>query len=790
MTNMVCSSRGKSFLIGALGLMLWAMGAHLAAAQAGRWTAHTSTREVVALSVSDDEVWVATTGGVFSFNPTTEEIRRFTVAEGLYDVQTRAIAYDARRGLVWIGYFNGVIDQLDVETGVVKTFFDVQRNDRFPSSEISRLIVRGDSLLVATSFGLVIFDPVRQEVRDTYSQLGTLAPATAVRDVAVAPIPDGSLGFWLATADGVAYAPLSTINLQDPSAWTVEQNVLPVPETHSIAMFQGQIYVGTAQGLVRRESDGSYTRFTFSTRPIFDLAPLSDRLMVIDEFKLYAAFASGGWLVQAEGFLRLAAVVEGPDQNVWLGDGQAGLNQFAEPSGSDRPVLLRGEIFPDGPFDGLFGDLTVDPDGNLWAAAVRGVPRGGFYQLDPGGQWTNYTGRFFEALDGLGSFLLVHTDAQGNLWSASVGNGLAQVTPEGALVIYNQENSSLRPAAGTSRFVIVGGAASDKDGTLWVTNTIAAQPLHVRTTDGQWTPLPAPQCTGLAPTTALGPIFIDSFGQKWIVVLDLGNLRLSRGLIVLDTGASPTDPSDDVCRFIGERGSLGRGLPSTMITSLTEDREGRVWIGTDNGPAFVFSSTVAAQDPTAEPNWPLWADRSDGVFVLSNLHINDIAVDPSNRLWIATNEGVYLLQERDGFERVEFFTAENSPLFSDVVVTLAVDGLTGVVYFGTDQGLISFRGDAINPASTKRDLFVYPNPVRIIDGVAPEIFIEGLVEATEVKVITVHGEVVAEFSARGGRVRWDGRDRNQRLVPSGIYLVVAVGQNGEGMAFGKVAVIR
>ena len=167
-----------------------------------------------------------------------------------------------------------------------------------------------------------------------------------------------------------------------------------------------------------------------------------------------------------------------------------------------------------------------------------------------------------------------------------------------------------------------------------------------------------------------------------------------------------------------------------------------------------------------------------------------IAIDPSNRLWIATNEGVYLLQERNGFERVEFFTAENSPLFSDVIVTVAVDGRTGVVYFGTDQGLISFRGDAINPVSTKRDLFVYPNPVRITDGATPEIFIEGLVEATEVKVVTVHGEVVAEFSARGGRVQWDGRDRNQRLVPSGIYLVVAVGQNGEGTAFGKVAVIR
>ena len=52
------------------------------------------------------------------------------------------------------------------------------------------------------------------------------------------------------------------------------------------------------------------------------------------------------------------------------------------------------------------------------------------------------------------------------------------------------------------------------------------------------------------------------------------------------------------------------------------------------------------------------------------------------------------------------------------------------------------------------------------------------------------GEVVAEFSARGGRAQWDGRDRSQQFVPSGLYLVVAVGENGEGTAFGKVAVVR
>ncbi len=788
MTNTVCRTLFR--VIACFSLVLGVVGTSVSVAQVDQWTAHTSTRKVVALATSDQAIWAASSGGVFSFDITTNELQRYTVAEGLHDVQTSAIVYDTQRSVVWVGYFNGVLDRLDTVTGEVKTFFDIQRNDRFPSPEINRLKIQGDSLLVATSFGLVIFDTEAQEVRDTYNQLGTLTPATAVRDVIVAPLPDGQLGFWLATAEGVAYAALSTINLQDPSAWTVEQDALPADETFSISMFQGQVYVGTEAGLAQRQSDGSYTVFGFTDRPILGLAPISDRLMAIDEFKLYAAFSFGGSLTQAEGFFGLGAVVEGPDGTIWLGSAEEGLNRYAQPVGNERPELLQGNIFPDGPFDGLFGDMIIDAEGNLWTAAVQTTTGAGFYQLDTGGVWTNYTGRFVPELAGRGNYLRIHADAQGNVWAASNGSGLAQVSADGVVNVYDQTNSTLLPASGTSSFVIIGGAASEPDGTLWVTNTTASQPLHVRSPDGQWTALSAPSCQGLAPTTALGPIFIDSFGQKWILVLELGNLRVTRGLLLLDTGTSDTDASDDECRFFGERGSLGRGLPSTMITSITEDRIGRVWIGTDNGPAFFLSSSVAARDATTEANWPLWADRTLGTFVLSSLLINDIAVDPSNRLWLATNEGAYLIEEADGYERVDLFTADNSPLFSDIVNAVAVEGQSGEVYFSTDKGLVSFRGDAINPVAEKRDLFVYPNPVRLSEGATPEIFIEGLVEETEIKVVALHGEVVAQFTARGGRARWDGRDQTQQLVPSGVYLVVAVGENGEGTAFGKVAVVR
>ena len=105
---------------------------------------------------------------------------------------------------------------------------------------------------------------------------------------------------------------------------------------------------------------------------------------------------------------------------------------------------------------------------------------------------------------------------------------------------------------------------------------------------------------------------------------------------------------------------------------------------------------------------------------------------------------------------------------------------------------MSARIDAVTAETTVRDLFVYPNPV-VISGTGngpTQVTIEGLVDETSMSVVSALGNVVASLRTRGGRAVWDLRDVGGQLVPSGVYLVIAVGSNGEGTAFGKVAVIR
>jgi flagellar hook assembly protein FlgD len=69
--------------------------------------------------------------------------------------------------------------------------------------------------------------------------------------------------------------------------------------------------------------------------------------------------------------------------------------------------------------------------------------------------------------------------------------------------------------------------------------------------------------------------------------------------------------------------------------------------------------------------------------------------------------------------------------------------------------------------------------------------IDGLVENTILKILTVDGTLVREVESPGGRVAfWDGKDEEGADVASGVYLIIAFSADGSKLTKGKVAVIR
>ncbi|MEM6645514.1 MAG: two-component regulator propeller domain-containing protein [Bacteroidota bacterium] len=760
-------------------------------AQTAAWQAHPSLRQATGIDSSPTDLWVATTGGVYRYTPSSGEVRRFSPADGLNAPDTSTVAYDAVRDAAWVGFRNGVLNRIDAQTDAITSFLDIARAEQFAQRGINRIIVQGDSLLVATGFGVVVFDAVRGEVRDAYTRFATFDRGIATFDALVAPLPDGRAGLWVGTAQGIAYAPLNSINLQDPSVWTTESVADEPMSVFALASFNGALYVGTSQDLRRRDASGVYTRLNLTGRAVRAFHTTPEAVYATERFRFLSVDAAGRGTGHTEDtFQDPQDVTTGPDGSVWVADLNQGLVRIQPPT--QTALTVENTFTPAGPYHRDFSDLTLDAEGNLWSSAS--VRDGGIYRRTPDDEWTSINRVTAPSLGDDNNYTKIFAAPDGTIWAASEGDGVLRYTPDGTLTTFNAANSSLLNAAGTNDFIIGGGAAQDRDGTVWVTTRASQRGLHVYQPDETWTSLFPYVGDGLGTTaSAYGDIYIDSFDQKWIIVRNENNFRLTKGLLVVDTGSTPTDQSDDAFQFFGTEGGAGSGLPSIGINAITEDNDGFIWMATDNGIAFIINNGIVARDPSALPIWPARANRQEGEdpYLLRGLQVNDIAIDPANRIWAATNEGAFLVRSVEGGYVIdEQFTASNSPLLSNIVLNVAVSPTSGRVFFSTDRGLISYQGDAVQPATEVQDLFVYPNPVHFSAMDEPTIFIEGLVDDTDVRILTITGDVVAQVPARGGRIRWDGRDRSNALVPSGMYLVVAVSNAGEGTAYGKIAVIR
>ena len=101
-----------------------------------------------------------------------------------------------------------------------------------------------------------------------------------------------------------------------------------------------------------------------------------------------------------------------------------------------------------------------------------------------------------------------------------------------------------------------------------------------------------------------------------------------------------------------------------MCFPSPEDRDGNIWVGTDQGPAVYFNpGKVFSSDLKAAR---IKIPRNDGSgladYLLGTETVTTIAVDGANRKWFGTmSSGAYLMSD-DGKEEMLHFTSANSPM--------------------------------------------------------------------------------------------------------------------------------
>ena len=367
--------------------------------------------------------------------------------------------------------------------------------------------------------------------------------------------------------------------------------------------------------------------------------------------------------------------------------------------------------------------------------------------------------------------------------------GLYEFQKGKLVTYYNKDNSQLMGANDTGKqldndYVLVLGLKFDAKGNLWVLNSLGnGVSLLEYTTDKQWINHHNALLTNEDAITVpgLSKMMIDCRGLMWFV----NNNWKNPAVFCYDTDNDILLKYDQIVNQDDVK------YTCYAITSIAEDKEGNMWVGTDMGPFMIEKSEIGQNKVTF---YQVKVPRNDGTnyadYLLNGISISSIAIDGGNRKWFGTNSAGVFLISADNIVQEENFTTENSNLLYNNVSSISINNFTGEVFFLSDNGLCSYQSNAVEPNSemTKDNVTVYPNPV------TPDytglVTITGLTYDADVKITTVNGALVAEGRSNGGMFNWDCCNKQGKRVASGVYMVITATSDGKKGTVAKIAVIN
>lgn len=731
----------------------------------GTWRTHLSYYSIQTLAIAENQVYAGADNGFFVYDQATGSSTILSGQDGFSNTQVSQMAYNASTQTLLICYQDGNIDLL--HDNIITNIDDLATSTAIADKGVEHVYFHANLAYLSCSFGLVVLDMQKNEIRETYRNLGPGGSSVTVRASAVA-----NNTLFVATSQGILTAPLAGVNLLDFNNWILAESSQGIPAKHatSVASRNGKVYAGIEDEGVFVFENGTWQTINLPLGGTinrieeskgFILICLPGKVIMLDAQNTYQQIENP--LIQAPESAQLDA-----ENKLWIADPVNGL--LSNYSGAFSSYV------PNGPVSNEVWRLVAFKQNILalpggFTSAFNRLNREGYFSIFTPSGWENYSSaastpdrQIPEIKDLTGA---AYNPSEEQLYIGSFGDGLLVFKPGIAASILNATNSPLQ--ASVSGGVAINELATDAEGNVWMTvygAPVGKPSLYVKRADNTW------QSYLLTNPAARFPVslLIDDNGYKW---MPLANP--SGGIWVFD---EKSNQSKYVSTAIGQG-----GLPGNIVSAMTTDKEGQIWIGTDRGVAVFFNPSAVFENNTFDALTPVFDRRP----LLRDEVIHVIIIDAGNRKWIGTRNGLWLFSP-DGSELVHHFTRRNSPLLSDIILDIQIQPVTGEVFIATDKGIVSYRGTATQAEDVHTDVKVFPNPVRPeFDGL---ISISGLVSQASVKITDITGRLVYQTQAQGSTAVWNGRDYTGRKAATGIYLIFSSNDEGTETLVSKIAFIE
>jgi len=735
------------------------------------WTGHFSYISIKDISQGNDRMYVASENAVFTYDLSTQEIVTISTIQGLSGEQISTIHYSENFGLLIIGYENGLIEIVINGEENILSVVDIIDKPSIPPDRkrINNFYEYEGNLYISAGFGISVYDLGALEFGDSFF-IGDFGAQINITQVTVLEphIYASSLG------GGLRRAEVANPDLIDFAEWTT----INTGNFKGVQTLGPEIYaIRATNNVVRYTPTTGFTNVENFTTNVTDFQAHNGILTITATSSIQA---------YTEGYVQTAQVTSIPDIELDLLSGLSFNNNFFLGTADSGMLVVpfgggtAQQLLPDGPI--LNSPFAIDATpGQLWVAFGDVNVTFDPFPLDRRGisqfkddVWTNipFDEIGFDATNLVN--VTVNPSNPNEVYMSSFQKGLLEIQEQTPVQLYNETNGLVLPPDEPAAEIRLFGADFDRQGNLWFTQSRTNNGLIRRAPGGGF------QATDISS-------IIEGANE-----LALTELKISReGFIFFGTAQSGLigyDPNTGNFNRVSQDPGNGN-LPTVNVRALAFDNSNRLWIGTLEGLRVLFNvGGFFEEGANIETQEIIILDNGVPQELLFGQSITDIEVDGSNNKWLATaTSGVFLVSS-NGQETLQRFTKDNSPLPSNNVQDVAIDDITGTVYFATLNGLVAFNGNSTAPRDDLENVYSFPNPVR--PGFAGNVTIDGLTARANVKITDITGNLVFETTSQGGSVQWDTTAFGRYKVASGVYLVLVTTEDAIETTVTKIMIVR